>query len=261
MNERIPALRKETEKPKSRRGKVVLRLVVALALIVAVALFFRSPLSKISDIEVTGAEFVDREEVLAALDLKSGDSFFFPGIGELKKRVETLPAIESVQIVKLFPGRVRVELNEHRHVAVQLSGDGKMSAVLANGYVLAIPEGKVPDKPILSGWNADDANLAELCLVLSGLPSYLLADLSEIQPDPSVSYPKRIKLFTRSRFEVTTSIDLLKDKIAYLSDIVQNREPGKIIMLEADYYLPYSAENVSEDAAEADKLKEKDSTQ
>jgi cell division protein FtsQ len=28
---------------------------------------------------------------------------------------------------------------------------------------------------------------------------------------------------------------------------VQNREPGKIIMLEADTYLPYSAENVTEE--------------
>jgi cell division protein FtsQ len=56
-------------------------------------------------------------------------------------------------------------------------------------------------------------------------------------------------------------VQLLAEKIPFLSDIVQNREPGKIIMLEVDTYLPYSAENVTDAAREADKVKEKDSTQ
>jgi len=261
VNERIPALKRETEQPKSRRGKVLLRLVVALAAIVLVVLFFRSSLSKISEIEVAGAEFVGREEVVRALGVDSGDSFFFPGTGKLEDRVETLRPIESAQVVKNFPGKLRVNVKEYRQVAVQLEPDGKMSAVLANGIRLPLPEGRVPDKPILSGWKPDDANFAALCAVLNGLPAYLLADLSEIHPDPSLSFPNRIKLFTRSRFEVTTSIELLKDKIAYLGDIVQNREPGKIIMLEADYYLPYSAENVTGEGSEPGKVKEKDSTQ
>ncbi|MFC4599417.1 cell division protein FtsQ/DivIB [Cohnella hongkongensis] len=246
MTERIPALKKETEPPRTRRGKKLLGLLIALAAILVVVLFFRSPLSKISEIQVNGSEFVSREEIVQALGVSAGDSFFFPGIGKLKQRVEELKPVESVLIVKSFPGVVRVEVKEHAHVAVRLSADGSLSAILSNGLVLPMPEGKLPDKPILSGWQADDENLAELCKALSDLPGYLLSDLSEIQPDPSVSYPKRIKLFTRSRFEVTTSIDLLKDKIAYLSDIVQNREPGKITMLDVDYYLPYSAENVAE---------------
>ncbi|WP_372630766.1 cell division protein FtsQ/DivIB [Cohnella sp.] len=246
MSERIPALKKETAPPRSKRGKMLIRLLIALAAILLVVLFFRSPLSKIDEIQVTGNEFVGREEIEAALGVVPGDSFFFPGIGKLKQRAEELEPIESVLIIKNFPGVLRVEVKEYPQVAVRLSSDGGMSAILSNGLVLPMPEGKLPDKPILSGWSADDANLAELCRALSDLPGYLLSDLSEIQPDPSVSYPKRIKLFTRSRFEVTTSIDLLKDKIAYLSDIVQNREPGKITMLDVDYYSPYSTEIVTE---------------
>jgi cell division protein FtsQ len=134
-------------------------------------------------------------------------------------------------------------------------------AVLANGLSLPITDGSMLDKPILSGWKPENPNLIALCGVLDGLPSYVLADLSEIHPDPSISYPNRIKIFTRSRFEVVTTVEKLKDKISYLNDIVQNREPGKILMLEADTYLPYSAENVTDQSQESDKLKEKDSTQ
>ena len=246
MTEKIPALKKEIEPPKTRRGKKWIRLLIALAVILLVVLFFRSPLSKISEIQIEGNEFVSREDVVQALGVASGDSFFFPGAGKLKRRAEVLQPIESVQIVKNFPGVLRVEVKEYPQVAVRLSSDGGMSAILSNGLALPMPKDKLPDKPILSGWKEDDANLTELCRALSDLPGYLLSDLSEIQPDPSVSYPKRIKLFTRSRFEVTTSIELLKDKIAYLSDIVQNREPGKITMLDVDYYSPYSTEIVAE---------------
>ncbi len=261
MTERIPALRREEQVPRSRRGKKLLRILSALFAIVVIVLFFRSPLSKVTEIQVTGMEYLSKEEVIRALGISPGDSFFVPGASKLKKRVGSLKPIESVTIVKNFPGKLRVEVKEYPQVAIQLAADGKMFAVLSNGLTLPIPDGKLLDKPILSGWQPENPNLIVLCRVLSGLPSYLLADLSEIHPDPSVSYPNRIKLFTRSRFEVVTTVELLKDKISFLSDIVQNREPGKIIMLEADTYLPFSAEHVTDESQEADKVEEKDSTQ
>ncbi|QMV40377.1 cell division protein FtsQ/DivIB [Cohnella cholangitidis] len=247
MNERIPALKREEGIPRSRRGKKLLRLLIALFIIVLIVLFFRSPLAEISEIQITGTQYLSKDEVASQLGVTTGDSFFVPSIGKLKKRLAELEPIESVEIIKNFPGQLRVEVKEYPQVAVQLASDGKVFAVLSNGLTLPIPEGNLLDKPILSGWKPDEANLIALCRVLDELPHYLLADLSEIHPDPSTSYPNRIKLFTRSRFEVVTTIEKLKEKITYLSDIVQNREPGKIIMLEADTYLPYSAENVTED--------------
>ncbi|MFC5403061.1 cell division protein FtsQ/DivIB [Cohnella soli] len=261
MTEKIPALKKEIAVPRSRRGKVLLVILIALVAIILVALFFRSSMSKITDVQVTGTNFITGEEVKNSLGAGAGDSFFFPSAGKLKSNVLKLKPIESVTVTKHFPGVVSVEVKEFAQVAVQLGENGKLIAVLANGTTIPIPEGKMADKPILSGWKAGDPNLDELCQVLNALPAYLLADLSEIHPDPSNAYPKRIKLYTRSRFEVITAIDKLQDKIPFLSDIVQNREPGKITMLDADSYLPYSAENVTNNGPEADKVKEKDSTQ
>lgn len=244
MAERIPALSKE-EKPKPRRGKKLVRILIGLFLIVLIVLFFRSPLSKVSKIQVTGMQYLSEQDIVKVLAVSDGDSFFVPSSNVLKERVMSLKPVESVIINKKFPGVVRVEIKEYSQIAVQLTEDGKVLSVLSNGLALPILNGRVPDLPILSGWSPDDPNLALLCAVLSGLPSYLMADLSEIHPDPSTSYPNRIKLFTRSRFEVVTTVDKLPDRISYLSDIVQNREPGRIIMLEADTYMPYSAENVS----------------
>jgi cell division protein FtsQ len=260
MNERIPALKRE-EAPRVRRGKKLLWILIALFLIVLVVLFFRSSLSKFSEIQVSGTDSVSQEEVMKALDVVPGDSFFAPSSDRLKARVLTLKPVEDVTITKKFPGVLKVDVKEYAKVAVQLSPDGKMFTVLANGLNLPIVEGNLPDKPILSGWKPEDPNLIALCRTLSGVPDHFLTDLSEIHSDPSTAYPDRIKLFTRSRFEVVTTVGKLADKISYLSDIVQNREPGKVMMLEADTYLPYSAETAPPASPEADKLKEKDTTQ
>ncbi|WP_052476410.1 cell division protein FtsQ/DivIB [Cohnella kolymensis] len=204
---------------------------------------------------------MSKEEVRKALGVVPGDSFFVPSSGRLKQRVLTLKPVEDVTITKNFPGVLKVEVKEYEMVAVQLSPDGQMFSVLANGLALPVVEGRLPDKPVLSGWKPGDPNLIALCRALSGVPDQFLTDLSEIHSDPSTAYPDRIKLFTRSRFEVVTTVGKLADKISYLSDIVQNREPGKVLMLEADTYLPYSAESAPQASPEADKLKEKDTTQ
>jgi cell division protein FtsQ len=261
MTERIPALKVNGDKRTSRGKTVFLWIVFTLVIIILVVLFFRSSLSKYSDIQVTGTSYLSQEEVLQALDVKAGDSFFFPNTSELKARVARLKPLQSVSIVKKFPSVLRVTVSEYPEVAVQLSADGQVFSVLANGLVLPLREGKLPDKPILSGWQQDDPNLIALCKILSGLPSYMLSDLSEIHPDPSTAYVDRIKLFTRSRFEIVTTVSKLSDRISYLSDIVQNREPGKVVMLEADTYMPYSAENANNETQKAVNIKEKDSTQ
>lgn len=260
MAERIPVLKRESE-PRVRRGRKLLWILTVLFLIVLVVLFFRSSLSKYSEVQVTGMDTLSKEEILKALDVAPGNSFFTPGAGLLKERVLTLKPVEDVTITKKFPGVLKVEVKEHPKVAVQLASDGQMFNILANGLALPIKEAQLPDKPILSGWKPDDPNLASLCRILSTVPDHLLTDLSEIHSDPSTAYPDRVKLFTRSRFEVVTTVGKLADKITYLSDIVQNREPGRVIMLEADTYLPYSAETAPAATPEADKLKEKDSTQ
>lgn len=260
MNERIPALRQEPEAPRRRGGKLLAALIALFILVLAV-LFFRSSLSKVTDIKVTGNSHLSEAEVKSALGVIPGDSFFIPGSAKLAGNVKTLPPVKDVQVIKQFPGKVEVRVTEFEEVASEINADGALMAVLENGLALPLKSGIMPDKPILTGWKSGDARFKELCASLGALPDALIADLSEIRPDPSTAYPDRIKLFTRSQFEVVTTVSKLQDKIPYLSEIVENREPGRIMMLEADTYLPYSAENAPIIPSETDKHKENGTTQ
>jgi len=243
MAERIPALKKQEVAP-TRRGGKLLMIVVAIFVIALVVLFFRSSLSRISDIEVKGTIRLKPSEVEAALGVAEGDSFFAIGSQTLERRVKALKAVDSVRVVKHFPGKLTVEVREYPTVAVELDDQGNAFAVLASGLNVPLAQGEsLPDRPVLTGWQANDPNRAKLCAELGQLEPSLIGDISQIAPDPSTAYPDRIKLYTRSRFEIVTTVGLLPQKLEIIGEFVQNREPGRLVLLEADTYLPYSAQS------------------
>ena len=57
-------------------------------------------------------------------------------------------------------------------------------------------------------------------------------------------------MYTRSKFEVITSVSLLRDKVEYLNQVTEMERPGVITMLEADSYVPF-VEEVGEDGRRA----------
>lgn len=243
MAERIPALKEEPAAPRRRGGKL-LWIVFALFVIALIVLFFRSSLSRISDIEISGAKYATAAEVEKALGIREGDSFFKGNPKTLEARIEAIGSVQHATVTKRFPGHLKVEVQEYAAVAVELNDAGQASRVLANGLSIPLAQGEsLPDMPILTGWKADDPNRAALCEVLGKLQPSVLSDFSQIAPDPSNAYPDRIKLFTRSKFEIVTTIGKLPGKMDILSEIVENRAPGRITLLEADTYQPYSAQN------------------
>ncbi|MNC46566.1 Cell division protein DivIB [compost metagenome] len=106
--------------------------------------------------------------------------------------------------------------------------------------------------PILSGWAADNMLKAKLCLALSQVPQQYLSDISEIRPDPTTAYEDRIKIYTRSRYEVLTTIEYLPGNIQYLGFLTnelkeRGKDSGVITMLEQIRHAPFEGETASGD--------------
>jgi cell division protein FtsQ len=239
-NERIPRL--PQPQIKKNRGKKVILLLLVFFVAVLLVLFFRSPISKIDSIDIIGYQYVDLEHIGQALNIKVGDSFFSTSTGKLEKRVQKLSNIEQVTIVKSFPGRVRVKIKEFSEVAYLIGQDGKMRIVLSNGNIVDQPKGKsIKLLPVLTGWEQQLDQQKKLSARLKEIPQTLLADISQIKPDPTASYPDRIRLYTRSQFEVITTIGYLKDKLEFMRAIISKRDPGEIILLEANTYRSYES--------------------
>ncbi|MCJ8011361.1 FtsQ-type POTRA domain-containing protein [Paenibacillus sp. KQZ6P-2] len=234
----IPVLKEN--KPKRRSSWRIIVILLLLFVAILVILFFRSPVSQVSEIQFTGNTFSSREQLLQASGLKMGSQYFGVSPSEVENQLLQIKSIQKAVVDKHFPGQINVSIEEYPTVAYELGAEGNLDAILANGSKVSVnSSGIAIEKPILTNWSATDPNKVKLCKVLGQIPNELISDISEIIPSPTASFPDRIKMYTRSRFEVITAISLLKDKVEYLNQVIETAQPGIITMLEADTYTPF----------------------
>ncbi|TXK72401.1 cell division protein FtsQ/DivIB [Paenibacillus sp. N3.4] len=240
---KVPAL--PSNKPSVRTNRKLLFFLFLFFIVVLIILFFQSSLSRISVIHVEGNELMASDAIGQASQVAVGDRFFAVSSSAIERRIATLPMVKTASVKKYFPGEILITIEEFPKVAFQISADGKKQAVLADGSVVLLPKGDFPlDMPILTGWTDGDPNKAALCKALGEIPESALSDISEIKPDPSESYPDKIKLYTRSQFEVYTTIAYLPEKIdnlpAYIASLQEDHiKNGVIKMLEVDIHAPF----------------------
>ncbi|WP_336772691.1 cell division protein FtsQ/DivIB [Paenibacillus sp. MMO-58] len=253
MSELVPVLKEPERKRKGSRK--LLAVLFLLFVILLSVLFFNSSISKITTITIEGAQYTSKSDIQKAAGITPGDAYFGVSESNSEKRiVKALKPIEEASVSKSFPGNVKITVKEFPVVAFALSASGEMTAIMSNGTnVSALSDEFLMDKPVLSGWKPDDPNRAELTKQLGKISEKQLSDLSEIIPDPSKAYPDRIKIYTRTKFEVVTAVSLLPEKIEALNAVIETQEPGKITMLLADTYVPFNSnasENMESDQKE-----------
>lgn len=226
------------------------RLIILLSLILLVVIgivFWFSPIGKISQITFKGNTFTAKTDLLNVSGLAKGNAFFGTSATTIEKRLLTISSIQDAEVIKHFPGQIDVTIKEYPVVAYELQDSGELTAILQSGaLVRADTRGVAVEKPVLTGWSDFEAQKVQLCKVLGTIPNELSSDISEISPSPTPSFPDRIKIYTRSRFEVITSVSLLADKVEYLNQVIETQPPGVITMLEADAYTPFNPEDVAD---------------
>lgn len=115
----------------------------------------RFQLTSSSDVIVEGNHNVSREEVLSALGFAGhttakGSNIFRSSLEQREKQVESIPWVQSATIVRSYPHRLAVYLNERAPVAfVDVGGQIKM--VDQEGALLEPPEKGHFDFPIVKG--------------------------------------------------------------------------------------------------------------
>ncbi|MBD3918017.1 FtsQ-type POTRA domain-containing protein [Paenibacillus sp. PR3] len=255
MKQSMPVLREPAVK---RRGNRRLKMVLLLLFIVVLSvLFFNSSISEVSTVTVAGQRFVNEDSIRKLSGISIGDAFFGFTERSVERKLRTSKSIEQATVTKVFPGEVRIRVQEFAAVGYELSPEGEIMAILSNGTsVPATNADFVVDKPLLSGWKKDDPIKTALSKQLALIPAQQLSDLSEIRPDPSNAYPDRIRIYTRTRFEVITAVSVLATKLDTLNAVTETQQPGRVTMLLADTYEPYLP-----DSAENMETLEKESTQ
>lgn len=244
----IPVLKEN--RPKGNTSRKIVIILLLLFIVLLAVLFFRSSVSRISAIEITGNVYTATADLLEESGLREGDQFFGTSATEIIERLKTIKAVSTVTVEKQFPGTIHIKVQEFPTVAYELDTSGVLKAILSNGTSLNVPPtiGVAVEKPILTQWKPNDPLKAKLSEALAQIPNELTTDISEIIPNPTPSFPDQIRMYTKSQFEVITTISLLTDKVEYLNQVIETERPGKITMLEADTYVPFIPDNPEDDA-------------
>ncbi|MFN2477254.1 MAG: cell division protein FtsQ/DivIB [Chthoniobacterales bacterium] len=109
-------------------SKVLLCVVVCVGLIWGVRfgssrLFFDNPDYSLTKIDVQTDGTLQRDQVLHAADLREGVNIFSVNLADVHDRLQQLPQVDEVQVVRNMPGEIGVHIVERKPVAWITSDD------------------------------------------------------------------------------------------------------------------------------------------
>ncbi|SDE86868.1 cell division protein FtsQ/DivIB [Sporomusa acidovorans] len=191
--ERLRAARK-------RRASILALWLAALALIIAIFLFIRSPFFTVGTVLVEGNKYVTVEEVLRIAGVPEQVNIFRLKTTEIQARLMGDLRIAEVQVTRSFPATIAIHIKERQPVAfvasqygfVEIDRQGIVMAALKN-----LKEVKVPVVTgirlgnVYVGDQVDTPGLSNALTYLAGLDEQVLNQLSEVNmntPDNLIIY-------------------------------------------------------------------------
>ena len=207
-------------------------LVVLGATIEAAALgaawIARSSRFAVTSIEVTGQSRLNRDDIVTAAGISPGANLFTLDPREIVARLETLPQIRRAEVIRTFPDRVTLVVEERRPFTVVHAE--RLHWIDEEGVSLGVESRAVAlSTPVLSGLRAEDlgvngqreaserANVAiSLLHLLLRSKSSLIGQISEID----VSRPEGPVLYTVDGVEVRLGKDDWEARIGRLQGVL-----------------------------------------
>ncbi|CAN5380900.1 hypothetical protein BH10PSE6_BH10PSE6_36950 [soil metagenome] len=125
---------------------------------------------KLAYITVEGRDYVERNAILAALNVQAGDSLLAIDLQESRRRLEAIDWVASATVERRMPDTLYVTLKERRAVAIWQNG-GEYTLIDKNGRTVRasrMPPGA--EKLLLLGGPGAPERVGELLLLLAYEP-------------------------------------------------------------------------------------------
>jgi cell division protein FtsQ len=221
-------------RPRHRLRRLA-RLVPVAALVAAVGLaagfgahwLLTSPRFAVASVDVRGTSRVAPEQVLAAAAIEPGASIFRLDTGAVARRVAALPEIRRADVVREFPDRVVISVEERRPFT--LVHAGRLHWLDEEGRLLgASPQAVVAQVPVVSGLSEEELAslrsapgpkaLVAIALIKALLRSgsALVAEISEID----MSRRDGPVLYTVDGVEVRLGAEDWEERLARLEGVL-----------------------------------------
>lgn len=225
----------------TRRARWVAARIVpigaALAVLAAVGAgavwLFTSPRFAVTEVAVVGASRLTPEEIVAASGIGAGTNLFRLDRSAVVARLEGLPLVRRADVVRRFPNRVTLAVEERRPFT--LAHAGRLHWIDEQGVSLGAESRAVaPDAPVITGLGTADlgtgdgapaprvaAGISLLRVLLRAEPA-LLRQISEID----VSRPDGPVLYTVEGVEVRLGAEDWEARLGRLQGVLAQVRAG-----------------------------------
>ncbi|MFX3622642.1 MAG: cell division protein FtsQ/DivIB [Ectobacillus sp.] len=236
LEDRIPKLKKQRRKKVNRR---LILYVSILFLLVLFMIYFRSPLSNISDISVEGNHYMSKKQVMQVSDITYKTSYFRVMPEKAEEKLAKRKEVKEADVRKVFPNKIKIAIEEYKTTGY-LSEKGKLYPVLENGQILsALPDNALPiAAPLFMNFEKEET-VRELSLELMKLSPGIFRSISEVHFNPQPADPLHLKLYMNEGYEVSVTVQDFAEKMASYPLIVKQLKPGEktVIHLEVGAYI------------------------
>lgn len=120
----------------------------------------RFELRSADDFELSGNQYVTREEIADQLGLPvrpgsaPGGRLFRISLESTRKQLESIPWVGSATVIRLFPNRLQIHIQERKPVAF-VNVDGMVRLVDEDGVLLVKRGSATLDFPVITGFDAN----------------------------------------------------------------------------------------------------------
>ena len=100
-------------------------------------LFFENPDYRLSQIEVQTDGTLQRDQILKAAGLREGENIFSVNLAQVHDRLQQLPQVDEVQVVRKMPGEIDIRIVERKPIA-WITSDKQISDPFASDVAFLV---------------------------------------------------------------------------------------------------------------------------
>jgi len=168
------------------------------------------PFFRVREVEVEGSQKIPKETILSLGGFEEMPNLFSLKLKGIVKKLESHPWIEHVQVRKLFPNKIRIQIVERKPIALlQLE---ELYYLDANGLIFSQVEDKDEyNFPVLTGLTRvalEKDSVEAKCLIMKALEFLRIANKEKVFPPEEISEIHMEKTYGIHCFTKTQGIEV-----------------------------------------------------
>ena len=225
----------------------VLSVLIPFVIILLLALYIVSPLSKITSIQVTGNQDLTAAKVESAAQIKKG-ALIWRVLSQQKKLEQTAkkanPQIKSLKVSLTDPQSIRIKVTEYPIIGV-IEHNGVNQLLIGNGRLSPVKNHSISNFVRYAGFGHHEKIMQQTARQIGSLPSAIRDGISEVTFAPTTSDAKRLRIYMNDGNEILVRSDNLNQKMRYYPSIASKMKENGVVDLQYGAF-SYSYDNQDE---------------